>query len=262
VARSTFLDALRVQIRVIKALYRWEVIQRFGRDNLGFIWLFLEPMIFTIAVTTLWLAIDVTHGSQLPVVEFALTGYSTILLWRNCANRCARAIEASAGLLYHRPIRIIDVFITKALVEVVGASISFLGLSILWIAIGWAKPPENIQVVLGGWVMLIWFGGAVAITIGALTSLTDIAERLWHPLAYILFPLSGAGFMVDWLSTDFQRFILWFPMVHCTEMIRDGFFGSIVSTHYDMGYVAMVSLGLTLFALFLVHVAARRVEFR
>jgi ABC-type polysaccharide/polyol phosphate export permease len=68
--------------------------------------------------------------------------------------------------------------------------------------------------------------------------------------------------MVDWLSGDFQTIILWLPMVHCTEMIRDGFFGSIVQTHYDMRYVAVVSLAMTAIALALVHAAARRVEFK
>lgn len=262
VLQKPFLPALKVQIRVLGALFRWEVIQRFGRDNLGFIWLFLEPMIFTLAITALWSAVEVTHGSSLPIVAFALTGYSTILLWRNCANRCSMAIQAYTGLLYHRPVRVIDVLLTKILLEVAGATISFVVLSALWISIGWANPPEDILVVLAGWVMLIWFAGALALTIGALTSLSEIAERLWHPTAYILFPLSGAGYMVDWLSGDFREVILWLPMVHCTEIIRDGFFGSVVQTHYDMQFVGAASLVMTVLALVLVRVAARRIEFK
>ena len=261
-AEKPFFGALKVQLRVLGALFRWEVIQRFGRDNLGFIWLFLEPMIFTLAITALWTAVELTHGSTLPIVAFALTGYSTILLWRNCANRCVMSIQANTGLFYHRPVRVIDVLLTKILLEVAGATMSFVALSVVWISIGWSQPPEDILVVLAGWVMLIWFASALAMIIGALTSLSEIAERLWHPTAYILFPLSGAVFMVDWLSSDFQQIILWLPMVHTAEMIRDGFFGSIVQTHYDMRYVAVVSLVMTAIALVLVHVAARRVEFK
>lgn len=261
-AEKPFLGALKVQFRVLGALYRWNVIQRFGRDNLGFIWLFLEPMIFTLAVTALWSAATLTHGSTLPIVAFALTGYSTILLWRNCASRCVLSIQANTGLFYHRPVRVIDVFLTKILLEVVGATMSFIALSILWISIGWSQPPEDILVVLAGWIMLIWFASALAMIVGALTSLSEIAERLWHPTAYILFPLSGAAFMVDWLSSDFQEIILWLPMVHCGELIREGFFGSLVQTHYDMRYVAVVSLVMTAIALVLVNVAARRVEFK
>jgi ABC-type polysaccharide/polyol phosphate export permease len=219
-------------------------------------------MIFTLSITALWSAIDLTHASTLPIVAFALTGYSTILLWRNCASRCSMAIQSNTSLLFHRPVRVIDVLLTKILLEVTGATMSFSALGVLWVSLGWSKPPEDILLVLAGWAMLIWFSAALALTIGALTSMTEIAERLWHPTAYILFPLSGAAFMVDWLSGDFQKVILWFPMVHCGELIRDGFFGSTVQTHHDMTYVAVVNLVMTALALLLVRVASRRVEFR
>jgi ABC-type polysaccharide/polyol phosphate export permease len=259
---ADFLRALRVQLRVIGALYRWEVIQRYGRDNLGFLWLFLEPIIFTLAVTALWAAVGAAKESRLPVVAFALTGYASVLLWRNCATRCTLAIQAYMGLLYHRPIRVIDVLLTKVLLEVAGATLSFVALGFLWVSIGWAEPPERLDLVLAGWFMLIWFSTALALTVGALTSLNEIVERLWHPTAYILFPLSGAIFMVDWLAGDFQRFVLWLPMVHCTELIREGFFGSQVHSHYDMTYVAGVSLVGSVLALALVRVASRQLEFR
>jgi len=258
----SFYRALAVQFRVLGALFRWEVIQRYGRDNLGFIWLFLEPMIFTIAITTFWTAIKITRTSSLPIVAFALTGYSTILLWRNCASHCSMALQANTGLLYHRPVRVIDVFLTRILLEVSGATMSFIVLGTLWVSIGWANPPEDLLVLLAGWGLLIWFAAALALTIGALTSMTEIAERLWHPTAYILFPLSGAGYMVDWLSPDFREFVLWIPMVHCSELIRAGYFGSIITTHYDVTYILLANLFLTALALLLVREASRRVQFR
>jgi ABC-type polysaccharide/polyol phosphate export permease len=261
-AADSFFRALRVQTRVIGALMMWEVITRYGRDNLGFIWLFLEPMIFTLAVTALWSAVGLSHVSTLPIVAFALTGYSSVLLWRNCASRCSMAIQQFSSLLFHRPVRVLDLLLTKILLEIGGATISFVVLAALWISIGWAGWPDDILLVLGGWLLLAWFGGALALLIGALTTFSEIAERLWHPTAYILFPLSGAVFMVDWLAEEFQRVVLWFPMVHCTEIIREGFFGSVVRTHYDASYVALVCLAMTAAGLALVQAAGRKVEFR
>lgn len=81
-------------------------------------------------------------------------------------------------------------------------------------------------------------------------------------MSYILFPLSGAVFMVDWLSEDFREFILWLPMVHCVELLREGFFGSVVRTHYDMQYVAIVCLVMTAVGLALVRAAGRKVKFQ
>ena len=49
-------------------------------------------------------------------------------------------------------------------------------------------------------------------------------------------------------------------MVHGVEMVREGYFGSTVRTHYDLGYMAMCCLALTLVGLFLVRDAGRRAE--
>ena len=259
---GSFLLALRVQTRVIGALLMREIITRFGRDNLGFVWLFLEPMIFTLSITALWSAVEITHGSTLPIVAFALTGYSSVLLWRNCTTHCCNAIPSNIGLLFHRPVRVLDLLLTKILLEIAGASMSFIALSVLWVALGMAQPPRDMVLILYGWLMLAWFGGALALLIGALTSFSELAERFWHPTAYILFPMSGAVYMVDWLSRDFQEVVLWLPMVHCIELIREGYFGSVIRTHYDMKYVAVVCLVMTSIALALVRAAGRRVEFR
>jgi capsular polysaccharide transport system permease protein len=171
------------------------------------------------------------------------------------------AITANRALLFHRPVRAIDILLTRILLEVAGATISFAGLSIFWIAIGWADIPDDILRVLGGWILLTWFGAALALIVGGATVITEIAERLWHPIGYILFPLSGAIFMVDWLGEGFRQAALWFPMVHCVELIREGFFGSVVATYYDVQFVVISCLIMTVIGLAFVQIASRRVKF-
>jgi capsular polysaccharide transport system permease protein len=87
-------------------------------------------------------------------------------------------------------------------------------------------------------------------------------ERIWHPTAYLLFPLSGAAFMVDWLPAQAQQAVLLLPMVHGVEMVRDGYFGPVVNTHYDVVYMAGCNLVLLLAALMLVRRAADHVKAR
>jgi ABC-type polysaccharide/polyol phosphate export permease len=254
------MRSLAIQRRVMGALLMREVITRFGRDNLGVLWLVGEPMLFTMGVAALWAAAGMNHGAGIPIVAFAITGYSSVLVWRNTVNRCSMAIQANLNLLYHRNVRIIDVMVTRIVLEVAGATGSFLLLSILFMSIEWLSTPVDLLQVLFGWLMLVWFGASLALTMGALTSYSHIVERLWHPAAYLLFPLSGAAFMVDWLPPAAQKFVLLLPMVHGVEMVREGFFGNTVRTHYDVAYMATCCLVLTLMGLFLTHDAARRVE--
>jgi capsular polysaccharide transport system permease protein len=66
--------------------------------------------------------------------------------------------------------------------------------------------------------------------------------------------------MVDWLPRGFQKLVLLLPMVHGVEMLRGGYFGSAVRTHFDVGYMMVVCLVMTLLGLALVRDAGRRVE--
>jgi capsular polysaccharide transport system permease protein len=256
----SLMGSLSIQYRVLHALLMREIITRFGRENLGVLWLVAEPMLFTLGVTTLWTALGLHRGSPIPIVAFAVTGYSSVLMWRNSASRAGSAVEQNKSLLFHRNVQVIDVLMTRIALEIGGATASFIVLSLLFIFVGWMQVPVDPLEVIFGWVMLAWFGMSLAILMGAASAFSAIVERLWHPAAYLLFPLSGAAFMVDWLPLGMQKVVLFLPMVHGTEMLREGYFGNVVPTHYDVGYMASCCLVLSLAGLYVVRQASRRVE--
>src|SRR3984957_2050249 len=212
-SEKSFFQSLAIQFRVLHALMMREVITRYGRDNLGVLWLVGEPMIFTLGVATLWSAAKLTHGSGIPIVAFAVTGYSSVLMWRNATSQCSAGIEANKPLLFHRSVLIIDVFLTRIALEIVGASSSFVVLSFFFTFIGWMPAPNDLTLVLEGWFMLAWFGASLALLVGAGTAFSPLVHRLWHPIAYLLFPMSGAAFMVQWLPKRLQEVVLYLPMV-------------------------------------------------
>lgn len=247
--RSTLLHSWAIQRRVIGALLIRESLTRYGRHNIGFLWLFIEPMIFTAGITALWTLSGAGHGSSLPIAAFAVTGYSSVLLWRNMPGRTIGGLGPNMSLMYHRNVRVIDVFLARLTLEVLGATMSFIVLSLLFTFLGWMSLPEDILKVLFGWFMLAWFGTALAIFLGALSERTEVIEKIWHPASYLLFPLSGAAFLVDALPKNAQDFVLLLPMVHGVEILREGYFGSAINAHYDMVYMAVVNTVLTLLGL-------------
>jgi ABC-type polysaccharide/polyol phosphate export permease len=247
--QPSLMHSIQVQGRVIWALLLREILTRYGRHNIGFLWLFVEPMMFTLGVTSIWTAFKSVHGSSLPIVAFALTGYSAVLLWRNMPSRCVGALEPNLSLLYHRNVKVLDIFLSRLLLEAAGATISFVVLSVFFISIGWLDPPEDVLQAAGGWLMIAWFGMSLGVLLGSWSEESETVEKLWHPVAYLLFPLSGAAFVVDALPSEAQKYVLLLPMVHGVEYIREGYFGSRVVAHYDMGYMTLWNLSLTLFAL-------------
>ena len=257
---TPLLRSLTIQGRVIGALLMREILTRFGRHNIGFMWLFVEPMIFTLGIATLWSFVKLHHSSSFSIVAFAVTGYSSVLLWRNTVNHCLLAITPNLSLMYHRNVRVIDVYASRIVLEMGGATISFFVLSVIFIFIGWMNPPVNILEVMFGWLMLMWFGAALAITMGALSERSEVVEKLWSPITYLIFPLSGAAFMVEWLPQSMRGFVLWLPMVHGVEIVREGYFGAAVRAHYDLAYMVTFCLCLTFIGLALARETGRRVE--
>ncbi|MEP6501926.1 MAG: ABC transporter permease [Betaproteobacteria bacterium] len=259
---SSFLASLAIQLRVIRALMMREIITRFGRKNLGVLWLFGEPMIFTAAVTTLWTATGLHRQSSLPIEAFAISGYSTVLIWRNTAGRCSSALEQNLNLLVHRNVRALDVFLTRILLEVAGATMSFFVLATILVGSGLIDAPVDIAKIVGGWLMMAWFGLGLGLTLGSANAYSELVDRLWHPTSYILFPLSGAAFMVDWLPPKLQQWVMILPMVHGVEYVREGWFGNVVRTHHDLAYMATINLCLTFSGLVLMRGAVRQLEQR
>lgn len=254
---ATIRRSAVIQGRVIYALLMREIMTRYGRHNIGFLWLFVEPMLFTTGVTTLWTIAKAVHGSNLPIVAFALTGYSSVLLWRNMPARCIGAILPNLALMYHRNVRVMDIFLARLVLEAGGATISFVTLSLFYIYIGWLEPPVDVLKVIGGWCLIGWFGAALAIFLGALSEKSELVDKLWHPFSYLLFPLSGAAFIVDALPPVAQNYVLYVPMVNGVEIIREGYFGHLVRAHYDVQYLVLCCLFLTFAAFSQVASVAR-----
>jgi len=246
-----------LQGRVLWALLLREILTRYGRKNIGFLWLFVEPMLFTGVVTALWTATQRIHNSDLPIEAFALTGYSSLILWRSMAARCIGALQSNLSLLFHRQVQIPDVYFSRLLLEFLGVSTSFAGLGLLLWAADWLPAPEDAMQVLGGWLLLSWFGCGLGLTLGGLAEKFDIVAKLWPPMTYILLPLSGTAFIADALPEGAREIMLYLPMLNCVEIIREGWFGSKMVAHYYVNYVVVFNLVLTFAGLALIRQAGK-----
>ena len=176
------------------------------------------------------------------------------------ANRCSKAIEPNLTLMYHRNVKVIDIFFARVVLEVLGASASLLFLTLTFSFLGLMDLPQDIFKVLLAWVLLVWFSMALGFVVGSVSELSETFDRVWHIFTYLLFPLAGAGFMVDWLPTQAKNVVLWLPMVHATEMLRHGYFGQKVPTYESVEYFMICNLILTFVGVLLVKRVGEVVE--
>ena len=245
--------SLAIQIRVFKALFIREMMTRYGRNNIGFLWLFVEPMLFTIMVVIMRAGIKGMMVGNIPIIAFAISGFATIQMWRSMPSRVLGAVASNRSLLYHRQVTIPDVYWSRMALEVAGSSVSLITLILVAAVLEWAPWPEDVLKMLGGFGMLVWFGLGLGLIIGPLSERWPVVGNVWRPVSYLFFPLSGIAFVVDILPPGLQRIVLWLPQVHSLEYFREGWFGSTFTAHYDMSYAALWNLGLTFVGLALLR---------
>lgn len=245
---------LTVMGRSIGALLLREMLTRYGRNNIGFLWLFIEPMLFVALMVALRLAIRSAGFSlTIPIVAFALTGWTSMLMWRSMASRCIGAHQANLPLLYHRPVTLFDVYIARVTLEFVALTSAFVALSIGAYAMGWVPAPEDAFQVFWGWMLFAWFGMGLAWTVGGLSEKADFFGPLWRVASFVLMICSGVFFLADNLPPYIREILLWLPMLNMLEYLREGWFGSMFRPHYDLSYIFAWNVFLTFSGLSLIR---------
>jgi len=239
--------------RVIGALVLRELLTRYGRNNIGFLWLFVEPMLFVLVITAIWATTRTIHGSKIPIIAFAVTGYSSMLLWRGMPGRCIGALKSNRGLLHHRQVTIQDVYFSRVILEAAAVTTSFVALSIGFYVMEWVPAPEDVMQIFWGWLMMAWFGAALGLTVGGLAEKFPVIGNIWSPMSYILIVFSGVAYLADAIPEKMRDVVLWLPMLNILEFIREGWFGSLFRAHYDIPYVLIFNLVLTFFGLSLIR---------
>lgn len=247
-------------LEIVRALMLRELITRYGREGLGFLWVIGEPLIFCLGVVMMWNLIrpEYEHGIRLgPMV---MTGYMALLLLRHQISFSLSALQANTGLLHHRRIAVLHLYASRNALEFLGTTAAFLVVYLLLGILGEAPAPSDWSLLFGGWLLLALMGTGLALIFSGLALRYGFMERIVPLLTYALIPMSGAFFMASWLPEAARRIYLMIPLPHAVEMIRAGVFGPFVETHYNGPYALAWGIGFLFIGLLLISGARDRVE--
>ncbi|MFB0872451.1 MULTISPECIES: ABC transporter permease [unclassified Sphingobium] len=257
------LEGLRVQGSVVGALLMRELHTRYGRRGLGYVWLFLEPMLLAVMVVSLKLFSHERHyGKGISVVAFIILGYTIFIMFRGIWNRSDKAIEANLALMYHRMVTVFDILLARALLEAAASLMAFIILQGLCIMVEMADWPARPLYFVTGFLQYFWFSLALSMIVCAACYENTTIEKFVHPISYILMPLSGAFFMVEWFPDKFHGLIAYWPMASVFEEMRYGWFEPASDEHFYPLYVCSVSMVLTLVGLLAIKLVRRKVELK
>lgn len=231
----------RMQTEVIGALLIRELATRFGRRNIGFLWIMAEPLLFAVLVGVMWRFMRGSSEHGISVFAFVVSGYIPLVLFRHAVSRCVGLFSANASLMVHRQIHIADFIFARFAIEWIGHMMAYLAIAVLLMAAGVFPVPADMGLLLAGWVCYALFTLGVCFILAPLSEMSPVLERLMPVATYLMVPFSGTFHMLDWVAPDARAVLVWSPPVHAMEMMRAGLFGHQVSATFDPAYPLAVS---------------------
>ncbi len=248
--RTSFFQALAIQRRVIGALLMRELHTRYGRENIGYLWLIGEPMMLGSVIGLMHSGGKSMHETAgITPVAFTIVGYTIFIMFRGIVNRSEGSLESNAPLMFHSMVTVLDIVIAKAVLEAAGTFMSYCILTSLLMSIGQMQAPVHPLYVMGAIGYVFWFSTAISMVIIGGTYNNKLAERFVHPFAYFMIPLSAAFFQVAWVPEPYRDWLLWNPLPQMFEMLRYGQFESCTLQYVDFTYITGFCLVLTLIGL-------------
>lgn len=254
------MAALRIQSNVIGALIMRELHTRFGRENIGYLWLFAEPLLLAFAVALLHSQHELPLSGNIRTIPFAIAGYTLFIMFRSTVSRAESLLEANAPLLNHRRVTILDMVIARAALEIASALLVLALLLSAAAMLGFAEWPADPLLVGIALLLMGWFSFACSMCITFLSHESHAIGRLVHPLLYLSLPLSGAFFSMTWFSGPIRELLSWVPTVAIFELLSMGQFAGYTDEYAGLAYPIACCAVLSVLGMFGLRLMRGRVQ--
>jgi capsular polysaccharide transport system permease protein len=251
-----------IQLQVVHALVLRETRTRFGAHQLGYLWAVFEPLMW---MGTFWGLYAVNHKRiphDLDTVGFLATGIITYEMFSKTASRVGEAINGNKQLLFYPQVQPIDLMWARGVLEV-----STLGAVFLVVMGGnlvtrpdYAASVDDALLTLEGLSCAALLGVSFGLVLGTLGVFSKAVERLRGPVMRPLFWVSGLFYTLDEAPAGARPYLHYNPVLHCVEMVRDGWFADYENRDTSATYVLGFVLVFLLVGLSLERVARRRLE--
>lgn len=258
---EALLEGLVVQGAVVKALLLRDLQRRFGRHNIGYLWVIGEPLMLASVITLLHTL--ATHGEKshgIAPFTFILTGYCLFMVFRSATTRSDGVLHASETLLYHRMISPLDIMVGQAILDFLAAISALILLQVMGIVFGVSDFPARPIYLIGSLLLMGWFSFSISLLVATYSYRSPLVERLVHPLTYFTGPLSGAMFSMSFLPPSVRAYMAWNPMMSMFEMARYGQFQHASGNWIYASYVIAATAFLTFWGLIEIRRVRREIH--
>jgi len=249
------------QFEVLSALIQREIKTRFGRQQLGYLWALIGPMLWIGTIVGMFYLLDRSAPSGMDTVSFIATGLIPYNLFKETNARAASAIGANKGLLFYPQIQPLDLVVARAVLEF-ATLFSVFGVITL-IASMWQGTWPHVADWLNflfGFVAAAALGASLGLVLMGLMVFTPAIERLYGVVLRPLFWVSGVFYTANSLPPFVRELMLYNPVLHIVEFVRSGWFVTYRAQYASVSYVCVWIVSLAFVGLLIERAARRHLE--
>jgi len=236
-----------------------ETISRYGDHKLGFLWAFIEPLLFVVLIGGTMAFLRNDSPSGMPLVPFVITGFVPFIMFRNTMNQLRSAVTSNKSLLGFPQVTIFDAIIARVLLE--SAVMLFVFAFIISMAhlIGFEIRIENPLGVLAVCLSMLLLGSGMGFVLGTISPIVPSTGQIASILfGRPLFLTSGLFFTADTIPEPFRTWLLYNPLLHLMELMRSSFFYEFESNYGSWAYAGSWAFGLLTFGMLMLQALKRR----
>ena len=215
-----------------------------GNSKLGYLWVLIQS-VFGIAV--FWGVRHFMGATQAPhgmgMAMFLAIGFGVWNIFSTTINRCMTAVSGNKALLTFPQVTELDVMISRTLVTTATQLlVTMLIISGAWLMLGEPFVLGSLPLLLTLIVVVPLMSLGFGLMLSSLAVYVPALEKLVPMVLRILFFVSGVFFSVSLFSQSLTSVLLWNPVLHAVELIREAMHAPYAIQGVSLSYLLLVTM--------------------
>lgn len=215
---------------VIFALMMRDLKSRFSDSRAGYVWAFLEPAFHIGALSIMYYVGGRTtaiYGIAPPVM--ITMGIVPWFAFRDAFMGCLDAVKENRGLFDYKQVKPIDAMLAKSLLNAIINAFVYITFMMFFYWVGFEVPIDDPLGIILLFVSCYLLGLNLGIYFGVWTTLYRGLKRAIKAIIRPLYFISGVFFTIEMIPEDGRVYILWNPMLHLLDLIKEAHIGTYES---------------------------------
>lgn len=237
------LDALSIQLRVLKGLSLRELANEFGRRGTGIVFTFVSPMMQSAVIAVVRLVAGAPGYGGMEIFPFTVCGVLYFRAFSLMNMSMIDTLNNNKGLLYFHHVTELDIYLAKF---VTGLTINLSVALIIYIVMrvaGLAPPADQPLYLLLLLIAVNIFGFGYGLTLASLALIFPKLQSVNRILNRVLYFTSGIFFAVPELPPGIRDYLLYNPLLNMTEWSRTFYFMQYQTAYGSLTYFLEFTVG-------------------